>query len=57
MTLVTLLLALFPLWLIEGAGAAEPAFFGALFAAWMLWRSTRSWRAWNERDRPHSDGT
>ena len=48
--LVTLLLALLPLWLIGGTGAAEPAFFGALFAAWMWWRSTRNWRAWNERD-------
>lgn len=49
-TLGTLLLALFPLWLIGGADASEPAFFGALFAAWMRWRSTRNWRAWNERD-------
>ncbi|WP_345610479.1 hypothetical protein [Pseudonocardia adelaidensis] len=55
-TTVTLVLAMLPLGLIKGADASRAAFFGFLFAAWMLWRSTRNWRAWNEAQQAHRDG-
>jgi hypothetical protein len=52
---VTLVLAMLPLGLIKGADASQAAFFGFLFAAWMLWRSTCSWRAWDEAQRARRD--
>jgi len=56
-TAVALVLAMLPLGLLEGAEASRAAFFGFLFAAWMLWRSTCGWRAWNEAQRARRDGT
>jgi cobalamin biosynthesis protein CobD/CbiB len=45
---VALFLATAILGLVVGAESSGPALLGFLFAAWMLWRSTYNWRAWNE---------